>query len=485
MKTQKALCVALTLGLLVILSLLSWTSRQADGAQAGMKPHTERVGSIPAASPTPTSSGTRLVFVPMIFKTYFDLSQFIPAELAGYPSPMTSSFSSAEPLDGLTVPGGYVGREWLDEAQQRFVLTMVMSWLTPQAATQQLSLIKPAHAVPAGVGEEGYVAETADTDGEPAFRLLVFRRASYLVLVGSGILDAAAAAPAESVIMELGAQIDARLGGTATVSTPASASMRQGDGQSPVPAPAGAMPAAGQTIVVGNCLSSAADLASLRGADALTSSTTVTGTLKLSNGRANGEITLRFDVTDLGPGRDCPTCQVQGHPAQCHLLEVRVYITKIKLGAYDGDGEFRGDGDIMVGGQVNVHFNCNGAKTGSLSFVTGELGDIGPNSSKQLEKYLGTVVGCQCPGSSPTTTFDLLVRDHDGGDAVDIIQVVEAIVVKKYANDETAKRLDGLKDAAKDKGQDTTGPDPFRTLRERAGDDVGESHRSDPAPIGR
>jgi len=62
---------------------------------------------------------------------------------------------------------------------------------------------------------------------------------------------------------------------------------------------------------------------------------------------------------------------------------------------------------------------------------------------------------------------------------------VEAAVVKSQTNDETVKRLDGLKDLAKNRGQDTTGPDPFDELRKRSGDDVGEAHRSDPAPIGR
>jgi hypothetical protein len=429
--------------------------------------------------------GDKRVFLPLITRTYRDLSWFIPDQLAGYPQPMTASFWGGEPLDGQAIPGGYAGREWLDEPNQRFVLAMITSWLTPLTATQQLSLFKPAHAVSAAIGNEGYIGETADTDGEPVFRLLVFRRGSYLVLVGSGILDHAATAPVDQVILGLGMQIDARLSGIA-VSALAAASDQDSPGQPATSyrASDGLAPA-GQVVIVGNCLPLGTDLASLRPAGALAPSTTVTGPLKLADGTMNGEITLRFDVTDLGPGHDCPMCQIQGNPAQCHLLEVRVYITKITLGAEDGDGWIRGDGDMMVGGVVNVHFNCNGVKSGSISFVTGELGDIGPNQSIQLEKFLGTVAGCQCPGSSPTTTFDLLVRDNDDGDAADIIQIVEAAVVKSQTNDETAKRLDGLKDLAKDRGQDTTGPGPFDELRKRSGDDVGEAHRSDPAPIGR
>jgi len=161
----------------------------------------------------PTPASQKLIFLPLVTKTYHDLSWFIPDQLAGYPQPMTASFARAEPLDGQAIPGGYAGREWLDESNQRFVLAMVMSWLTPQAATRQLGLLKPAHAVPAAVGDEGYIGETADTDGEPAFRLLVFRRGSYLVLVGSGVLDHAATAPVQRVIMDLGEQIDARLSG--------------------------------------------------------------------------------------------------------------------------------------------------------------------------------------------------------------------------------------------------------------------------------
>lgn len=471
--------------LLIILGSLFWVLWQGDSTQADMSPQAERIGIAPASSPTPTPVSQRLIYLPLVTRTYRDLSRFIPDQLAGYPLPMTSSFGGAEPLDGLAVPGGYAGREWLDEPNQRFVLAMVMSFLTPQAAAQQLGLLKPAHAVPAAVGDEGAIGETADTDGEPAFRLLVFRRGSYLVLVGSGVLDHGATAPVEQVILDLGAQIDTRLSGV-----PAPALATALDQESPAQRAtahqaSNGPAAAAQVVIVGNCLPPAADLTALRSAGVLASSTSVTGTLKLDDGTVNGEITLRFDVTDLGPGADCPTCQIQSNQARCHLLEVRVYITKIALGAEDGDGAGRGMGDIMVGGEVKVHFNCNGVKDGTLSFVTGELGDIGPNQSIMLEKYLGAVVGCQCPGSSPTTTFDLLVRDNDDGDAADIIQIVEAVVVKSYANDETAKRLDGLKDLAKNKGQDTTGPEPFKELQKRSGDDVGQAHRSNPAPIGR
>jgi len=469
---------------LIVLGALFWILSQADNTQAGLTPPTEWSGM--SSTPTSTPVSEKRVFLPLITKASRDLSWFIPVELAGFALPMTASFGATEPLDGQVIPGGYAGREWLDEPNRRFVLAMITSWLTPQTAAQQLSLLKPAHASPAAVGEEGYIGETADTDGDPAFRLLVFRRGSYLVLAGSGVLDHTATPSAVQTIMQLGLEIDTLLGGAAASTTLPTAPIRDNPGQPSAASHSGdRYPVDGQTVIVGECLPVGADLAALRAAGALASSTSVTGTLKLGDGTVNGEITLRFDVTDLGPGQDCPICQVQGNPTHCHLLEVRVYVTKIALQAEDGDGAGRGEGDIMVGGVVNVHFNCNGVRTGSISFVTGELGDIGPNGSLQLEKFLGTVAGCQCPTSSPTTTFDLLVRDNDDGDAADMIQVVEAAVVKSQTNDETVKRLDGLKDLAKNKGQDTAGPDPFGELRKRSGDDVGEAHRSDPAPIGR
>jgi hypothetical protein len=110
-----------------------------------------------------------------------------------------------------------------------------------------------------------------------------------------------------------------------------------------------------------------------------------------------------------------------------------------------------------------------------LSFVTAELGDLGPGGTIRPEKQIGPCTGCQCPSSPPTVTWNLLIYDNDEGDLANFLIVVETGILEAADLKETAKALKEFKNGVRNAGKDTTGPSPFKELRDTAGDDVGES----------
>ena len=193
--------------------------------------------------------------------------------------------------------------------------------------------------------------------------------------------------------------------------------------------------------------------------------TTVTSPLRLPDGRNNGTIALNLEA-DLISEQECNCTYV-----------FKVYLKRITLGEEDGDGWGRGAGDVFVAGVVNL-------PCGTIQFITGEVGDISANSSLDFGepgRYIGEL-RCErlpCWQDAFAYSINVLVRDNDTNDLIDILKAVLKIAAKVIGK--KAEALVNVVQAITDRHrlQDQVNPpNPLTQARNIRGDDLGEGTAS-------
>jgi len=381
----------------------------------------------------------------------YTLLYVIPEQVPGFPQPYSIWEPPGSKFNGEQIPGGYAARVWMIE-NNSFVVAVVWDMYTVEAAQAYQALTYDLNETPVNIGEEGFYAEENSSLGAVGFRILMFRRGSIIVLVGGGVLSNTSAPPSRSLIENVAMDIDSGIQRHISMYTSSDiavciVSMHIQAGK---PArPPIRMPAhAGKFKII---------KADLR-----------------KGGKTVGYLKLRFNFTEIkGVMQECPE--------NCPFIEVRVYIVEIHINEDADDGDYRcplwggGCGDQMVGGVITLYFKCKGEILAfhELKFVTGELADVCEGETKSIEKFINIVKGC---ADEITVTYDLLMRDNDGGDVADILNVVVTTVLEKAGKKGAAGVVRKAIEALRNKGEDTTGPEPFKKLRERSGNDVGEAH---------
>ncbi len=379
----------------------------------------------------------------------YTLLYVIPEQMPGYPQPYSIWEPPGSEFNGEQIPGGYAARVWVREGVS---LIAAVTWdmdMEEKAAQLYQTLMDGHNQTFIDVGEEGFYMEENSSLGTVGFRLIGFRRGSIVVMVGGGVLCNTSTPPSRSLLEKVAAEIDGGIQHHISVYASADIAVyianRQMQAGRPAPPPI-RMPlqaVKSKTVKVD-----------------LKKDKTIVGYLK-----------LRFDFTEIkGMMEECPE--------NCPYMEVRIYIVEIHInkGADDGDDRFfRGCGDQMVGGVITLYFKCAGEilVIHEVKFVTGELAYVCEGETKSIEKFINTVKGC---ADEITVTYDLLMRDNDGGDVADILNVVATTVLSKAGKKNAAGMVNKALEALRGKGVDTTGPEPFKILRQRPGNDVGEAH---------
>lgn len=151
---------------------------------------------------------------------------------------------------------------------------------------------------------------------------------------------------------------------------------------------------------------------------------------------------------------------------------INVYLKEFSIKDEDGDAWPRGAGDLFIAGIVTLP--CR-----TISFRTGELGDVDPNSGLSYggAGRLISQLQCQFPCWQKTYAYsvNVLIRDNDGGDIPDLANGVIRAIAKAAPSKagpaaEAAASLfeeDGLKESV-------TPSTPITEARNIKGDDVGE-----------
>ena len=383
----------------------------------------------------------------------WQLLDFIPTELDGFPdAPLSASFESTDPLDEIQIPGEYAGREWITDSE--IAVAIVMDFISYSDAAQRLAETKTSDALDINLGDEGYKYEELLANGSPGFRVILWQRNQFLIVVGGGILVLNGNIPSDQTLMNLAIAIDQNI---------LDSGLSLG-GELGLPPEEKSL-----TLLLESSHISSPLVLSTRNPKEITlpliradyTEEEIKEDLK-KDGTVNGSITLRFDVTTLLP------------PGDCVDLQVRPYISQVCLGDDDGDGWW-GAADIRVAGSINIHWIC-GASSGTktIKFVTREIAELYKKKCtvEKFEKFLDMVQIRQDKDTSPTTTFDLLVVDNDENNSSDWIKVVVTLL-KIPGADGVIKSIDCLRN----KGEDTTGAGVgFDTLRKTTMYELGEAH---------
>jgi len=394
------------------------------------------------------------------------------SEFSAFPDPISASFDSTEPLDGVHIPGGYGGREWLTDKE--FVLSMVMDFESSEEAAQKLAEAKPSEAVLIELGDEGYRAEQVLADGSPGFKLLMWRRGGFLVIVGGGVLDPSGTVPSDQALIGLSDSIDKAILEEAPGGTQLSVQYF-----SLLPQKVTSLLPSRSLLAFPPSMLTSSVLQAKRDA-------TITAPIKRTNEDGtevqNGEITLGFNIVRIPGNAD----------ATYEPLEIKVFIDKISLAEYDGDSSFLrdGEGDVFVAGGITVWSEVNKTPVAnSLYFATAELADIESNAEKVLNHYLDTLKILRDKCTMLTVTYDLLIRDNDSwSDVSEIIIRVEEILLTGAPEDKkplletatTAKNLLKKGGQPTDDQKLSSPGEAFAYARKEWGHDLGEAHIEDP-----
>lgn len=403
----------------------------------------------------------------------------IPLQLEGFPDPISASFDSTEPLDGVQIPGGYAGREWV--ADKKFVVALVMDFESTENASQKLAEAKPGKAVPINLGDEGYKAEDQLADNPLGFRLIMWRRDGFLAIVGGGILDVSETVVSEQVLMDLANNIDHAISNRAQPTGNLSFSLQEKT-LSFTPASFGKasptlVPSANSHLGKGRIYGVAQGRKAISSFHSPLGGKSVPVDLDLLlDGQPNGTLSLRFDVF-VYPGDEW-----------CDELDVRIYITDIHLGSLeDGDDAlFRDGGDPIVGGTIDIEFCCCGTTNiRSTRFRTGMLIVNGLHENEHLrdalknpkyEKFIAKVGRYkQCKDTVPIVNYDLLVRDSDQDDIKELLETILRVI--ESAKPGLGNASENLRNLLQDQEVDTSGEGVgFTAVREIDGHDLGEAH---------
>lgn len=412
-----------------------------------------------------------------------ELVSAIPVALAGFDGPSTGQGGPGSAFNGVVLDGGFAGREWWSPEGDRFVLAAILDFGTEAEAGRRFQEIDLEGTVPSPTAPDARFGEQVFRDGRTGARLLVWRRARFVIFAAGGRTSDTVEAPPEDLLTGLAQQIDRAL-----------AILKVRVTASPFRA-AAAIESRESAMLQTRAAAVAGD----------TVSTTVTSNLNSAKGahKKIGEIDLRFDLTPVGPCAGEAICLGESEGRlPCDRWVAKVVLERISLNqdADDGDNWPSGDGDMRVGGRITLHSNCGKLEDPFFEFTTGEVGDLGPggtlgrsNPDDELPKDLQIVPGlCACQGSKPRATWNLLVRDSDEGNFLDNITGVEGLILdaaetlgdlaglplslsKGAGGEGAAKGTKELKDKIGTDTEDTTGPSSFQKLRETKGDDVGTS----------
>jgi hypothetical protein len=395
----------------------------------------------------------------------------IPPALAGFPGPINYDIAAAGGV------GEAAGRLWMDAGETRLVVVQVSDQLSAAEALALFTEARAAYGAAGSVGDASWDASDLEKGGAHGFQVIQFTRGPYFALVGTGVMASGAAPLDSAALASLAASVDAEL-------TARGGSRRTGSSLRADSATAKASVDLSRALSSwppeGDCHCGASGDAVRVISEAHTTSMSFD---LIKAGEKVGSITLKLVMT--------PTTTPCEEQAWGTITIVDIYIESITLepGADDGDGAGRGDGDMMVGGNISISFTSPGGTTSVAmgGFATGEVGDVGPGGSSaddedsELPKFIGQVKGCGIPTK---IDIDLLLRDNDEGtDVQDILGAAAAAAAEYGAGSETGKRVGAAVDGMGAKPSDASGTDGMKLLRDRdkngtdeAGDDVGEAH---------